>query len=142
MSIERTRQTLTTYLDDLMSFGDFARSFTDDVTVTFMGTDRVITGREAARSTITFVHQQAFRTHITAGVMVYGDTNAILEARFSGTHIGEFEGVPATGREVDVPYAVAYDLRGDRISALRLYFPLDLLMRQIAGAAQPAAQAV
>jgi predicted ester cyclase len=88
------------------------------------------------------VHEQAFRTHITAGTVVYGDANAMLEARFKGTHIGEFECVPATGREVDVPYAVAYDLRGDRISALRLYFPLDLLKRQIAGAAQEAAQAV
>jgi hypothetical protein len=66
----------------------------------------------------------------------------LLEARFEGTHIGEFEGVPATGRQVDVPYAVAYDLRGDGISALRLYFPLDLLKRQIAGAVQPAEQAV
>lgn len=142
MSIERTQRTVTAYLDELLSFGDFARYFTDDVTVTFMGTDRMITGREAARTMITFVHQQAFRTHITAGVTVYGDANALLEAQFKGIHIGEFEGVPATGREVDVPYAVAYDLRGDTISALRLYFPLDLLMRQIAGAAQPAEQAV
>ena len=142
MSIEQTRQTVTTYLDELLSFGDFARCFTDDVTVTFVGTDRVISGREAARTTITFVHQQAFRTRITAGAIVYGDTNAMLEARFQGTHVAEFEGVAATGREVDVPYAVAYDLRGDRISALRLYFALDLLMRQIAGAAQPAEQAV
>lgn len=107
-----------------------------------MGTDRVIRGRDAARTAITYVHQQAFRTHITAGAIVYGDANAMLEARFEGTHIGEFEGVPASGQAVDVPYAVAYDLRGDRISALRLYFPLDLLMRQIAGSAQPAAQAV
>lgn len=142
MSIEQTRQTLTTYLDELLSFGDFARCFTEDVTVTFMGTDRVIKGREAARATITFVHQQAFRTHITAGPLLYGDANAILEARFQGTHIGEFEGVPATRREVDVPYAAAYDLRGDRIAALRLYFPLELLMRQITGVAQNVAQAV
>src|SRR5262245_59455536 len=89
MSIERTRQTVTTYLHELLTFGDFARWFTDDVTVTFMGTDQVIRGRDAARTTITFVHQQAFRTHITAGATVYGDTNAMLEARFEGTHIGE-----------------------------------------------------
>ena len=142
MSIERTRQTLTTYVDELLSFGDFARCFTDDVTVTFMGTDRVLTGREAARTTITFMHQQAFRTSISAGMILYGDATAMLEARFQGTHVGDFEGVLPTGREVDVPYAVAYDLSGARISALRLYFPLDLIMRQIAGVAQPAAQAV
>jgi hypothetical protein len=142
MSIERTRQTLTTYLDDLLSFGDFARCFTDDVTVTFMGTDRAVEGREAARTLITFVHQHAFRTHITAGAIVYGEATAMLEARFRATHIAEFEGIPATGRQVDVPYAVAYDFRDDRISALRLYFPMELLMRQITAVPQPVAEAV
>ena len=142
MSIERTRQTLTTYLDDLQSFGDFARSFTDDVTVTLTGTDRVVEGREAARTFITFMHQHAFRTQITVDALVYGDVTAMLEARFRGTHIAEFEGIPATGRQVDVPYAVAYDLRGDRISALRLYFPMELLMRQITAVPQPVAEAV
>jgi len=139
MSIERTRQTVDAYLDDLLSFGDFARHLTDDVVVTFMGTDRVIKGREAARTTITFVHQQAFRSRIAATTILYGEANAMLEAQFKGTHIAEFEGIPASQRQVDVPYAVAYDLRGDRISALRLYFPLELLMRQIADASVPAA---
>ena len=142
MSIERTRQTLDAYLEELLSFGDFARYFTEDVVLTFMGTDRVIEGREAARTTITFVHQQAFRSRIAATTTVYGEANAMLEARFQGTHVGEFEGIPATHREVDVPYAVAYDLRGDRISALRLYFPLELLMRQLAASARAVAHAV
>jgi hypothetical protein len=142
MSIERTRQTVNAYLEELLSFGDFARHFTEDVVVTFMGTDRVIKGREAARTTITFVHQQAFRSHVTSSTIVCGETNAMLEARFQGTHIGEFESVPASHRQVDVPYAVAYDLRGEKISALRLYFPLELLMGQMTGAAQPVTQAV
>jgi len=139
MSIERTRQTLTTYLDELLSFGDFARCFTQDVELVFMGTDRLVTGREAARTTITFMHQQAFRSRIVAGAIVYGEEHAMLEARFQGVHVGEFEGIAPTHREVDVPYAVAYDFRGDRISVLRLYFPLELLMRQIADASIPAA---
>jgi predicted ester cyclase len=142
MSIERTRQTLDAYLEELLSLGDFARYLTDDIVVTFMGTDRVITGREAVRTTITFMHQQAFRSHIAATTIVCGEANAMIEARFKGTHVGEFEGIPATHRQIDVPYAVAYDLRGDKISALRLYFPLELLMRQITGSAQAVAHAV
>ncbi len=142
MSIERTRQTLDAYLKELVSFGDFARYFTDDVVVTFMGTDRVIEGREGARTTITFFHQQAFSSQIDATTILCGEANAMLEARFKGVHVGEFEGVPASHRHVDVRYAVAYDLRGDRISALRLYFPLELLIRQIAGVAQSELHAV
>lgn len=57
----------------------------------------------------------------------------MLEAEFVGTHVGEFEGVSATGRAVRVPYAVAYDLEDGKITSLRLYFPLELLPRQING---------
>ena len=48
-----------------------------------------------------------------------------------GTHIGVFEGIPASQRHVRVPYAVAYDVEDAGIRALRLYFPMDQLLRQI-----------
>ena len=54
-----------------------------------------------------------------------------VEADFAGTHSGEFAGVPPTGRPVRVPYSVVYDLRDERISALRSYFPMSLLMDQL-----------
>ena len=39
-----------------------------------------------------------------------------LEAEFIGRHIGEFEGIRPTQRDVRVPYAVGYDLRDGRIT--------------------------
>ena len=45
--------------------------------------------------------------------------------------LGAFEGIPATQRNVDVPYSVAYDMKGSQITALRLYFPLELLIRAV-----------
>jgi predicted ester cyclase len=59
------------------------------------------------------------------------DGKAAIEADFAGTPTGEFAGIPATGREVRVPYSVVYDLRGDQISALRIYFPMNLLTAQL-----------
>ena len=59
---------------------------------------------------------------------------AAVEAEFVGTHIGEFEGVPASYRDVRLPYAVSYDVENGRISSLRLYFALDELLRQIGAA--------
>jgi predicted ester cyclase len=59
------------------------------------------------------------------------DGKAALEADFVGAHTGEFAGVQATGRAVWVPYSVVYDLRGDQISKLRIYFPMSLLMEQL-----------
>jgi predicted ester cyclase len=139
MSAESTRTILDSYAQALLSFGDFARYLTEDVTLTIEGTDRAVSGREAVRQMITFMHTQAFKTNIQVKGVAYGDGYAMLEAEFVGTHVGAFEGIPATHRSVRVPYAVAYDVNSAGISALRLYFPMDALMRQIGAADREAA---
>jgi hypothetical protein len=63
--------------------------------------------------------------------MVVGETGAAAEADFVGTHKGEFAGIPATQRRVNVPYSVIYDIDGDKISALRIYMPMHLLFEQL-----------
>ena len=35
------------------------------------------------------------------------------------------------GRTVRIPHSVLYDLRGEQISALRIYFPMSLLIEQL-----------
>src|SRR6185295_5269761 len=98
-------------------------------------TERRRPTRVAKRGRHRFVHD--------AQAVACGDGHAMLEADFVGTHIGEFEGIPATSRHVRVPYAVAYDIAGNQITALRLYFPLDALLRQIgAGVRDEASAAV
>jgi predicted ester cyclase len=141
MTTEQTRDTMNGYAEALLSSGDFARYLAEDVTLTLVGTDRIVHGRAAARAFITFFHQQAFRTAIELKASVCDGSRAALEAVFVGTHIGEFEGVPASHRDVRVPYSAAYDLEGGHITNLRLYFPLDDLIRQISGVRAEFAQA-
>jgi predicted ester cyclase len=135
MSLASTRETMEAYAKSLLSFGDYSRYLADDVTITLMGTDREVKGREAARQFIDFLHQQAFRTNNQVRNILVGDNSAMAEIEFVGTHIGEFEGIVATNRQVRVPYAVAYDLKDDKITALRLYFPMELLLQQIGSGA-------
>jgi len=59
------------------------------------------------------------------------ETGAAAEADFIGTHTGEFAGIPSTHRQVEVPYSVLYDLKGEKISALRIYMPMHLLFEQL-----------
>ena len=134
MSTETTRITIERYAEALLAFGDFGRYLDEDVTMEFEGTDRVIRGRTAVEQTIMFFHQQAFRSSVELKSLVCGERLAAIEAVFRGEHIGEFEGVAPTHRRVDVPYAVLYDVDDERIRALRLYFPLELLMRQLMAA--------
>jgi predicted ester cyclase len=135
MTNQQTRETMQAYADALLAFQDIGPYMSDDVTMAFMGTDRVIAGRENVRQAIKFFHEIAFSSAITVKTVVCGEGEAILEAEFVGTHIGEFEGIAPSLKSVRVPYSVGYSLAGGRITALRLYFPLNLLVSQIAPAA-------
>jgi predicted ester cyclase len=131
MTIDQTRQTMKAYADALLSFGDIAPYLSDDVTMTFMGTDRQVAGKAAVEQTIKFFHEVAFSSAIELKSLINGEGESMLEAEFIGTHIGEFEGVAPSLKAVRVPYSVAYALADGRITALRLYFPFNVLMQQI-----------
>jgi predicted ester cyclase len=129
MSTER--HVMQDYLDALVKRADYAAYFTDDVVTTFEGTDQRASGRDAAEQLIRYVHEVAFDARPELKNLLTDDGKAAIEADFAGTHTGEFAGIPATGRDVRVPYSVLYDLRGDKISALRIYFPMGRLIDQL-----------
>ena len=131
MSVETTGRVLRDYGEALMSGGDFARFFTDDVHWTTMETGHEIRGREAVRDYIVALHTTLFEARPVVRNTAAGDAFALLEADFVGRHVGEIGGVAPTGRQVDVPYCVVYDVDGDRIRALRAYFPVAALMHQL-----------
>jgi steroid delta-isomerase-like uncharacterized protein len=131
MSVETTAQTMRSYLDVFLGRGDFADYFIDDVTWTAVGTGQELRGRQPVRDFLIWMHTQAFDAHPKVKTLVVGDGQAALEADFVGTHTGEFLGIPATGKSVQVPYCVVYDLQDDKLVALRAYIPMDLFTQQL-----------
>jgi steroid delta-isomerase-like uncharacterized protein len=131
MSVEATSGTMRSYLDAFLARGDFADYFTDDVTWTMVGSGQHLEGRGPVRDFLIWMHTQAFDAHPKVKTLVIGDGQAALEADFVGTHTGEFLGIPATGKSVQVPYCVVYDLQDDKITALRGYIPMDLFAQQL-----------
>jgi predicted ester cyclase len=129
MSAER--QVMQDYMDALAKRADFTSYFADNVVVTFEGTDQRAEGRQAAGELIRYVHETAFDARPELKNMLVDTGKAAIEADFAGTHTGEFAGIQPTGRLVRVPYSVVYDLRDDQISALRIYFPMGLLIEQL-----------
>jgi steroid delta-isomerase-like uncharacterized protein len=131
MSVEATSKTMRSYLDALVARGDFADYFAENVAWTTVGGDQEMQGREAVRDFLIWMHTQAFDARPKVKTLVVGDGHAALEADFIGTHTGEFLGMPASGKSVQVPYCVVYDLRDDRIAALRAYIPMELFAQQL-----------
>lgn len=131
MSVERTRQVMTEYLDALVARGDYARYFSDDVVFRVMGTAEQARGREAVEQFIRTLHEVAFDANPKAVRLLVENGHAALEAEFIGTHVAEFAGVVPSGNEVNLPYSVFYTVQDDKITELRAYLALDLLVRQL-----------
>ncbi len=138
MSLETTTQTMNGYLDALLQRGDFGRFFTEDVLWTTMETGEELRGREPVRDLIVALHTQLFDARPELKNLAVGNGVAAVEADFIGVHIAEFAGIPATGANVRVSYAVWYEVSDAGISALRAYMP----MRQLTELLQTAQSAV
>lgn len=126
------RQMMQEYLDALFRrAGDYSVYFTDDVVATIQATDHRAEGRQAVAEFVHHLHRNAFDAYAELKNLLVDEGKATIEADFVGTHTGEYAGVQATGRTVRVPYSVVYDLRDNKISQLRMYFPVSLLVEQI-----------
>jgi steroid delta-isomerase-like uncharacterized protein len=135
MSLEETEDTVRSYLNALLTGGDFAAFFAEDVVWTTMETGDRVQGREAVGDFIISLHREVFDASPELVNVAFADGVAGLEAVFVGTHVAEFAGVPATGTTVRMPYSIFYDVAGGSITALRAYFPISALARQLSEAA-------
>jgi predicted ester cyclase len=63
---------------------------------------------------------------------------ASTELVFVGTHTGDFAGIPASGKQVAVPYAAFYDLADGMITALRIHGFATGLVAALTAEATPA----
>jgi steroid delta-isomerase-like uncharacterized protein len=131
MSIERTREALTRYLD---SGHDDLSMMADDVVFTNMATGEEHRGVDGVRRMLDFVYHTAFDATAETRNRIYAESQAVLEADFVGTHIGTFAGVPATGRKVRVPLCVVYDVEEGKITRGRVYMEVPVLLRQLGAA--------
>jgi predicted ester cyclase len=131
MSAEQVRETMQLYAEALLARGAYGRFFADDVRLEVVGTDQRVQGAEPAEQAIRFLHEVAFDARPEISNVLVDAAGAAIEATFVGTHIGEFAGIAATGSAVRLPYSAFYELDAGKITALRLYMPMDQLAAQI-----------
>ena len=89
-------------------------------------------GREAIEQMLNYFYHVAFDARIIINNIIVTNNNAVLEATFTGRHIGEFANVPPTNKEVNVPMCVAYDMNEDGlVKEGRIYMLMDVMMQQL-----------
>jgi steroid delta-isomerase-like uncharacterized protein len=128
MSIDHTREVMSRYWDS--DHRDLSM-MAEDVVFTHMATGDEHRGAEGARKMLDYMYRQAFDATAEFRSRICTDNQAVLEGEFVGKHIGEFAGIPPTGRSVRVPLCVVYDLEADRIKRARVYMEMPVLMRQL-----------
>jgi predicted ester cyclase len=122
---------MTRYLDAVITRGHYAQFFARDITLHVVGSDQHAEGADHVAALIRFLHEQAFESHPELKSLIVDGERAAIEADFVGRHVAEFAGLSSTGKEVRVPYCVMYELEGDLIKALRMYWPMNELLRQL-----------
>lgn len=128
MSIESTRATMQRYFNS--EHGDTSM-MANDVVFTVMATGQEHHTPEGVLGMLNYFYHVAFDATATMRVTLFGESNAMIEGDFVGKHIGEFAGIPATGKDVRVPLCVVYDLEKDQIKRGRVYFEMPALMKQL-----------
>jgi len=128
MSVESTQATMMRYFNS--EHGDVSM-MAEDVVFTIMASGQEHGGREGVMGMLNYFYHVAFDATATTRTTLFGESNAMIEGEFVGKHIGEFAGIPATGKSVSVPICVVYDLEHDQIKRGRVYFELPVLLQQL-----------
>lgn len=128
MSIETTKETMQRYFNSAHSD---VSTLVEDVVFTVMATGQEHRGHEGVLGMLNYFYHVAFNATANERVMLFGEHNALWEGEFVGKHIGEFAGIPATGKDVRVPLSVVYDLENGKITRGRVYFEMPALFQQL-----------
>jgi steroid delta-isomerase-like uncharacterized protein len=102
-----------------------------DVVFRTMATGEEHRGPDGVSKMLNYIYHTAFDAHAETKNMIFAEGKAVLEADFVGKHIGEFAGIPATGKDVRVPLCVVYDLEDDQIKRARVYMEMPVLFQQL-----------
>ena len=128
MSVQRTSEVMRQYWD---SQHTDVSMMANDVVFTMMATGEETRGPEAVRQMLHYFYHVAFDARAEKSNEIIANGQAMWEGYVVGKHIGEFAGIPATGKAFRVPLGVVYDVEEDQIQRARIYFEIPALLAQL-----------
>ena len=103
----------------------------EDAVFIHMATNEKTYGKEAIGKMLNHIYHVAFDANAQVKNTIVSEDKALLEAVFKGKHIGEFAGIKATNKQVEVPFSVAYDLEDGLIKEARIYMLNSVMRNQL-----------
>ena len=100
----------------------------DDVVAEAFGFGIKVVGPKAVEAAVEQIFQKMFTAEPENKALHIHEKGGVLEYDLVGTHTGEILGVAPTGRSVRLPCVSIYDVTVDKISAIRAYFPSQLIL--------------
>jgi steroid delta-isomerase-like uncharacterized protein len=109
----------------LGTFGEGARYDDEAWGEHHLGRDGVRSFYEQMMAALPDLEIDVQRRHVTGDAIV-------LEVVIRGTHLGEWRGLPATGRRVEVPLCGVYTFDSeDRLAGEKIYYDRGTVLRQL-----------
>ena len=132
MGYEATHETIMAYTRGGQgSYGPARGKLADDAVFTLMSTNRTFEGRREVERLLDLLYVEAFRARDEIQNVVVEGEHAVVEALFAAQHIGEFDGIAATNRQVAVSYCSVYQVVEGTVKSGHIYLPIDALRAQI-----------
>jgi predicted ester cyclase len=103
----------------------------DDAVFTNLNTGEIHKGKAEVGAMLHYMYNVAFNAKAEIVNTIVAEDKAVVEAYFKGRHIGEFAGIKATHKEIDVPLTVSYELKNGLIKKARIYLLTDVLFNQL-----------
>jgi predicted ester cyclase len=128
MSVEETGQVFERYAASQHSD---VSMMSPDVVFRVMATGQEFRTPEGVLGMLNWFYHGAFEARADERTRIVGEGIVAIEADFVGRHTGEFAGIAGTGKDVNVPLAVVYELRDGRIAEGRIYFETPAFMAQV-----------
>lgn len=127
MSIEATRRTMEGYKTRGMDV------VSPDAVYSVVTTGEESRGRDEIKKSLQGFYRESFNGKAQESSMIVGDGKACTEVLFSGTHVGDFYGLPATGKQVSFRMIVWYDIdtEKEQIQEARIYLPVQAILEQL-----------
>jgi steroid delta-isomerase-like uncharacterized protein len=109
----------------LHTFGDTARYDDEAWGEHYQGGDGVRQFYQQLMKALPDLEIEILRRHVT-------DDAVVLEVMIRGTHLGEWRGLPATGRRVEIPLCGVYTFDSDdRLAGEKIYYDRGTVLRQL-----------